>query len=370
MSVVSISIAMPTLHIFVIHTQQLKVRALHIHGVVQNVRLAALAENYDVNIRLILSPDASQLENRLQEVQNEINYDPVNDPQYDQMRLLLSIEMLSNTKKHQRAWQQISQMKDVHPDDLFLVLEDDAFVLPESIGNFRALLQNIRKSPWDVIVLGLTTNETSSKAVALRELSAVSQILPCKESYLITPAIAKRCLEQWTKHKFIMRVQWSYWFSQNPNVKVCIPSKRIFLDASKMGSMPSSIHGNNALVFNREYVELMKLASLTDEEVKTKLKEAERLFASITHLNSPDVLSIFGSILMKCGRYADAKKLYLQAIDILKMHNCIVRSNSDLYQQLVNLHEKLQTDVDSIKKNPSRYEDPTLALSDLAIVAS
>lgn len=355
---------MPTLHIFVIHTQHLKLRAMNIHGVVQNVRLAALAEKYDVNVRLVLTPDAAHIRDNLQEItQNEINYDPVNNPLYDQFRSLLSTEMISNTKKHLRTWQQIAEMKDAKPDDLFLVLEDDTYAMNDAMDNFRSLLRNIQSAPWDVIILGLTTNETTS-TVALRNLADISAVLPSKDSYLITQAIARKSFEDWKKHKFIMRIQWSYWFSQNQDVKVRVPSKRIFVDASKLGIMPSSIHANNMLVFNREYVELANLAALPEKDLKPKCKEAEKMYSIVSHLNSPDIMTAYGMILSKCGRWMEAKKVFLQAIEVLKMHHCPVRSHSDLYQHLVSIHEKMQTDLEKIMSKPSMYENIDMASPD------
>lgn len=358
---------MPTLHIFVIHTQHLKLRAMNIHGVVQNVRLAALAEKYDVNVRLVLTPDASHIRENLQEItQNEINYDPVNDPLYDQFRSILTTEMISNTKKHLRAWQQIAQMKDAKPDDLFLVLEDDTYAMNEAIENFRSLLRNIRSAPWDVIILGLTTNETASQ-VGLRNLADISPVLPSKESYLITQETADKCCKDWKKHKFIMRIQWSHWFSQNQDVKVRVPSKRIFVDASKLGIMPSSIHANNMLVFNREYVELAKLAGLPENDLKPKCKEAEKLYSMVSQLNSPDIMTAYGIVLSKCGRWMEAKKLFLQAIEILKVHHCPVQSHGDLYQHLVKIHEKMQTDLEKIMSKPSMYETIDMASPDTLV---
>jgi GR25 family glycosyltransferase involved in LPS biosynthesis len=360
---------MPTLHIFVLHTQHLKLRAMHIHGVVQNVRLAALAEKYDVNVRLVLTPDASHIQEKLQEIaQNEINYDPVNIPIYDQYRLLLSPEMISNTKKHLHAWQQIANMKDASPDDLFLVLEDDTYTINESIENFRSLLKGIRGSPWDIIMLGLTTNENQSN-MALRDLSDITEVLPCKDSYFINQATARKSYEDWKQNKFIMRVQWSYWFSQNKEVKVRVPSKRVFLDASKLGVMPSSIHANNMLIYNREYVNLAQLAALPEKDLKLRYKEAEKLYSQVSQLNSPDVMSVYGMILRKCGYLMEAKRVFLHAMEILKMHHCPVRSQSDLYQQLVNMHEKMQTDIEPITANPSMYENEEMAKPDTVLVS-
>ena len=360
---------MPNLHIFVIHTQHLKMRAMHIHGLVQSVRLAALAENYDVNVRLVLTPDASQIHANLQEIlQNETNFDLVNNPLFDQFRSLLTPEMISNTKKHLRAWQQITEMKDAQPDDLFLILEDDTYSINESIGNFRSLLQNIRNTPWDVLILGLTTNETGTN-VALRDLHDITPILPCKDSYLINQNTVRRCLDDWKKHKFIMRIQWSYWFSQNKDVQVRVPSKRIFLDASKMGIMPSSIHANNLLVFNREYVELAKLSSLPEKDLLPRIKEAEKIYSMVSQMNSPDIMTTYGNILSKCGRVMEAKRLFLQAIEVLKVHSCPVHGHGDLYQQLVKMHEKMQNDLEEIMSKPSMYDNHDMAKPDTVLVS-
>lgn len=357
---------MPTLHIFVIHAQHLKVRAMHIHGVTQNIRLAAIAEKYDVNIRLILSPEASNIETKTEEYQQLTNYEPVNNPAFDNFRVLLSPEMLSNSLKHLQVWKRISEMPNLHSDDLFLVMEDDTFPSPDISDTFRVLLRTMKanQDAWDITMLGLTTNENSNPNLMLRELSAITNVLPCKESYFIKPNIAKRCLQDWQKHKFIMRIQWSYWLSQNPDVKVRVPSKRIFLDSSKLGIMPSSIHANNMLIFNREFVELAKMTTLPPQDISGKLKLAEQLYASVAHMNSPDIMNIFGSILFKCGKLQEAKQQFMNAINVMKMHHCKINPSGDLYQNLVNIHEKLQDDIKQITKMPSHYDQEEMAKSD------
>lgn len=359
---------MPKLHIFVIHSEHLKLRAMHIHGVMQTIRLAALAEKYEVNIRLVLSPTSSQIESNLTTYQNEVNYDPVHNPLYDNFRVVLSSEMLSNTMKHLDVWKRIANMQETNPNDLFMVMEDDVFAAPDINTTFRALLQCVQQqqSSWDLIMLGLTTNENNVSTIGLRPMSTLTTVLPCKDSYFITRATARRCLADWKKHKFIMRIQWSYWFSQNPDVKVCIPSKRIFLDASKLGIMPSSIHANNMLIFNREFVELTKIAGLQEKYLKTKMKEAEQLYTAVLHMNSPDVMSVYGGILMKSGKLNEAKIMFMNALEILKVHNCKVNSAGDLYQNLINIHEKLQTDVAKITSQPSIYDDKDMAKADLS----
>lgn len=357
-----------TLHIFVVHTQHLKLRAMHIHGVVQKLRLAALAENYDVNTRLVLSPDASDVENNISEYQKDINYDPVNDPTYDNFRAILSPEMLSNTLKHLQAWKQISEMQNVHSDDLFMVIEDDSFAVPDIVDTFRTLLKTVsqNRDSWDVTLLGITSNETNSSTLELRDVVSVApNVIPSKDSYLIKPHIAKRCLDDWRKYKFIMRVQWSYWLSQNKDVKVRIPSKRVLLDASKLGIVPSSIHANNILVFNREFVELVKITNLPVKDLLPKIKIAEQLYNAVAHMNSPDIMGVYGMLLYKCGKFTEAKKLFMNAVHVMNLHHCKVHSTSDLYQYLVKVHEQLQDDIANIIAKPSYYDDAEKAKSDL-----
>jgi hypothetical protein len=247
---------------------------------------------------------------------------------------------------------------------LHLVLEDDAYLLPTYLENFKKILQCQSKTEWDIIFTGISSNDDTSSEVTLKPVSSITPVLPCKESYFIKPKVATSMLGEWKTLKFILRIQWSYWLKMNPNIKAMYPTKRAFIDGSKVGVMPSSLHANNPLIFNREYFELSKIVNSSEEEAKTKTKEVEALYGAVANLNSPDIMHLLATFLLKIGKVMEAKAVLQQAINIMNVHSCTVRSQGDLYQALVTLHEKLQHDVPTYVKLASKYENEAMALSD------
>lgn len=363
--------SMQTLYMYVIHTQALKLRAMHIHGVIQNIRTIALACGYDVHVRLIMSPDPHELQGQLEELQKIVNYDPVNHEIYDGLRQILSTEIISNMKKHHDAWKRIAEHAD-DTNDLHLVLEDDVFMIPQSTDHLSKLFKVLRasKESWDFVFPGISANDDSSVDQQLKPLRELAEVLPCKESYFVRPSIAKRCLSEWTVLRYTLRFQLSYWFYKNPWVKTMYVSKRVFLDGSKLGVMPSAVHPNNILVMNKEFMDLYKFWRMEKDDIKKNWGMIQKIYDSVTSMNSPDMMQIFGQILLKTGKLRDAKKLFLQAISNLETHNCPVRSQSELYQSLISLHEHMQDDLQEITRKPSKYEDPAMAKPEIILSAS
>jgi GR25 family glycosyltransferase involved in LPS biosynthesis len=277
----------------------------------------------------------------------------------------LGLEAISNTKKHIAAWE---HMQTIHfgDDDIVIVLEDDLMRVPSTETNLNLLFKNAKKlRDWDMVFLGISAQQDESKPQEIMPLNQLTRVLPAKDSYIIKPACAKRLADAWDKHRFVMRVQLSWWAHTNPDVRIGYPSRRIFLDGSKLGMFASSVHANNFLSFNKEYMELTKIKDeATPSDILKNMHTIQQLYKAVSVIQSPDVMFVYGCILQKAGRPDDAIRVFEQAVDLMKDKMGVLNSSSQLLQTLYDMYRMRQNDLKDMLAHASRYDDPDMAKSD------
>lgn len=354
----------PTLYIYLIHTESLTHRAMRVHGAIQALRTVAMKCGYKVKPLIILKPNPTDLQPKLPELNSMVTYDSVGDDMFDSLRQILSVEAISNIEKHKETWERIYETDSQHVKDLFLVLEDDVFVVPDGLQGFEKVLMHEKENPriWDLLMLGLC--EGGADGQIYRNLRDLIKVLPCKESYFITQQTAKAMYDSWTKYRYIMRTQMSWYIRSNPSLRVYYPTHRCFLDGSKVGITPSSIHPNNMLIFNREYMDMFSYMSKTPAEIQKDFHKIQSTYKAIEHLRNSDIMHIMGVLTYKTGKVKEAEKILRQAVEENKKQQGILNSRSDLMNNLVQLYEHMQDDLTDIFKTPSKFADPTFALSD------
>lgn len=360
------------LYLYVIHTQHLKHRAIRIHGYIQQLRIAAMSKGFEVKPILVLSPDPTDIGQRMNEVQSKITYDAINDTEFDGQRQMLTTEILSNLEKHKDAWRRIAEVSaDVAKHALFMIMEDDSILLPESIPNFVSLLDLLSApvEPWDIVVTGIAqpqnpaAHEVPQSLVPLANIG--TSIIPCKDSYFIQQNTAARFLETLNneKYRYSARVQLSWLIHKvaNPVIRAFHPANRITLDGSKIGVCPSALHPNNVLIFNREYMELMSYLQKDQKTIKTALPQIRSIFKGIQHLQSPDIMHLYGVLLFKAGNIGEAEEMMSEAMMIMKAHSGVLNSRSDLMNNLIQIYQHLQPDLPSLVAEKSVYDDEAMA---------
>lgn len=333
---------MPTLHIYVIHTQALTTRQPRLHGSIQAVRELAQGAGFTAKIQMILEPDASELAGRLNTYSERISYNPVGDEDFDKAISQLSVEELSNMEKHVEAWRRITAL-DAADGDVYMVIEDDFVVLPEGKDVFVEFLQVWRDG--DIAFLGLSSVDPKwrTEPLVLLPTRNTYKTLPCKDSYVIRREICDEIVREFTTGKltFTLRNQLAYWIWNNDNIKALYPSKRIFIDGSKVGTCPSSVHPNNMLLFNHEYMELWKMLQSGAVDVAT----ARAIYRGVEGLRHPDIMHVYGVLLYKAGQVDAAADILNEAIDQIQKQQGILGSRSDLLNNLINLYQNLQKDI-------------------------
>lgn len=360
----------PILYIYLIHTESCTIRGIRIHGIIQQLRLVAMRVGYDVIIRLVLKPNADTLESNMSEMQNKVNYSSVNDDFFDSQRAILSMPMISNIEKQKKAWEHAKKISkyNKNSNDLHLIIEDDLFIVPGiGLTNFKEFLEkHINEqisSDWDLLFLSVSKSNENDELTINDYHSTGLSILPSKEAYFINPEIIPTLLSEFEVYRFHFRTQLSYVMKKNKLIRPKFLSKRCFLDGSKLGLIPSTIHSNNILIYNREYMELFMIKN-SDKNITSEISNINKLFKSLESLNSPDVFYIYGSLLLKAGNINDAEKYLRLAINEIKRQQGILNNNSDIMNILIELYKNKQNDIKEIQKKPSIYSDPSIALSD------
>jgi len=354
----------PTLYLFIINARHLSIRRDKIKTVVKQI---ADIYKYRVIPKFITTNDPVDIEPILANMKDRIAYEACGDPDFDRLLDILNIETLSNIFKHMDVWGQIANGV-FNNNDIFLVIEDDAIIMDNNIQQFRELFDyvtnNTNSSQWDLLFPGLAQpNNTNGTSIELTPVSSIFKVIPSKESYFINKSTASQLLRvsNETKISYSLRIQLSKYLFTNKSmingIKAMIPNKRCTIDGSKLGFFPTTIHNNNILLYNGEYMELFNLFMQSTDEIKGKFTRAKQIYNSTKHIASPDITHIYAVLLMKMENYDEAEDVLKLALDQTRQSQGILNNRCDICNNIVNLYEKLQTDIKSISKNPSKYSN-------------
>jgi|APGre2960657404_1045060.scaffolds.fasta_scaffold01477_14 hypothetical protein len=313
--------------IYGIHTTTLRLRQPALHQLIQSIRVSAQAAGYEVTPKLVLSPSSADIQDTLKSFEGRIDYSKTGEADFDGLIHTLNLQELSNLEKHRKAW----SLAVAHPDASawHLVLEDDA--TPH--GAFP--------------ISALQTHEHD-----MVPLCAPSQrlIWLSKEAYAIRASAARDLLASTEKIKYNARGHLCHWVARH-QARVFLPAHRAFVDGSKLGLFPSSIHTFNPLIFNKDYVELMR------EVDRTPTPEALKAFeAPLSKLPSPDFMYALGKAYEKAGAYERARDLLIGAVQEMARQNGILTTTSEVLKSAMDVYKHLQPEVLECAKTPSRFD--------------
>ena len=346
---------MKSLNVCLIHSPSITYRESTMNTTCKILEKACQDHHYRLRIFKIQNHEISELKHKTQELEARVNYDKTGDEEFDRSIQTLNLEQMSNFLKHQEALKQIiaiSKMPTITKEDLFMVMEDDAMILPEFQKNLNHFLQHIENSSWDLITFSVSKPNESVDTSLLTDVRPITKILPGKEAYLIQPATAEVLMEDLKKIRFTYRFQLSYWIHTHPEIRVLCPNQRITLEGSKVGFMPSTTTENNLLVYNQEFMEMFKMMVNQIPYDFTKIKSYYKI---IEHLKSPDAMHLYGVILHREGKLEQAKDLFLEAIHEMSLKNGLISARSELLNNTINIHGLAQEDLTKYRSCPSKY---------------
>lgn len=353
-----------TLKVYMIHDEGLKFREANMNNTLKILRMSCDTIGMKFRSVLITKPNIETLQKELNELNAKVKYEKINDPDFDNRMGMLSIEQISNIYKHKEAWTRISQDED--ENIIPMVIEDDAFIMGDFMNNIMEFLQSLpfvfmsSKRQWDICFLGNTqrmeTNQTNR--LIYSPIREVTKILPSKESYVITPNIIRRLLNSLDTLRYIMRIHLSWFLHTNQDIRSVFPTKPLMLDGSKIGICASTIHPMNPLILNREFMDLWNLQGKADATVS----QIQSLYKKIEHLKSPDVLHLYGKLMVEKKLYMDADDAFLEAIKLTRNQNGLLNPGSQLLHDTIANCKYLQRDIQEYKKKPSIYTEPNLEM--------
>jgi tetratricopeptide (TPR) repeat protein len=139
-----------------------------------------------------------------------------------------------------------------------------------------------------------------------------------------------------------------------------IPNRRCTIDGSKLGFFATTLHNNNILLYNGEYMELFNILIQNPEDIKKLLGRAKQIYNLTKHMASPDITHIYAVILMKVDNFDEAEDYLNLALEQTRKFQGIINNRCDICNNIINLYEKLQSDISTISKNPSKYTNYNL----------
>ena len=353
-----------TLKVYIIHDESLRFRETNMNNTLKMLRVACSTVGISFRPIMITTPTVDTLQKELNTLQEKVKYEKINDPEFDNRMHMLSIEMIANIEKHKEAWKRISVDED--PDVISLVIEDDAFIMAEFANNIVELLKVLpsqlltsssSKRAWDICFTGTTKQtENASNTFTFTDTKTIGKILPSKESYIISPQIIRRLINSLDTMKYTLRTHLSWFIQKNQDIRSVFPNKPIFLDGSKIGVCTSTIHPMNPLVINKEFMELWHMQN----KPEISMTEIRALYKKIEHLRSPDVMHIYGRLLIERKQYMDAEDVFLSALKLMREQHGILGSSSQLLADAINNYKNIQKDIDDCRNMKSKYTEPDM----------
>lgn len=261
----------------------------------------------------------------------------------------------SNFSKQYQAIEKIIELAKTEKEGdthFYMCIEDDCVFLPQFVANLQTFLENPTISPWDILFLCVCQPNDIMTELIFRDTRDLFKIIPSKECYMITSKTATKLLSALEKMHFQYRLQLSHWIYTTPEIISKYPTKRVSVEGSKVGIMPSSINNNNVLIYNRDYLKLFNMVlgkEAIDMDIATKIFNLSR------HLNSPEIIHLYAVLLFKNEKLDEAKEHFIEAVNQCILKNGKLDRNTELLNNAINICGLYQPDRDSYRETPSKY---------------
>ena len=349
-----------SINVFLIHHPGLNLRLPSTNKSLQVLDEVLGSVGIKVNIETIDKFNPADI--NVADFEKQVKYEKKGNENIDKLIAPLGIEELSNILKHKEAW--LRTMNTISP--FSIVIEDDTVIMDDGkqiihklFKQLKATVDSAGKLDWDILMMGISKPNPSSDFI--QDVRDNFTILPSKECYIVTPESAKKLVESLSPITFNVRHHLS-WCSMDVKsaglgFKVVHTVQRCTIDGSKLGLFPSSIHPNNLLILNFEYMEMWKAFS---NPGKLDYATMKALYDNVKHIGSPDTMHLFAVILFRCDRFDEARDMFEEAIVEMQKKRGLLNARSDLLNNCIRFNQNVQTDLTTIRKVPSRYVDAPL----------
>jgi len=344
------------LNIYVILSKDTTARVTNVSKSIHYLK--TLCDKCDVTTKIhtICQPLPKDIEGNLKEFESRIKLKAIDVEPFKNQSKPLNLYELSNFECHRLAYKSINNYVESSEEaSLHLILEDDVHFLPLMEGAWLDFLKMPFLSMWSMLMVGAAGQLQTSTPLELIPFHELPfKILPSKEAYFVTKEVAKELYDFTEVIYFDMRHTLSYWIHQfGEKYTVLYPNKRMCFEGSKLGLFPSLIHPNNILMYNHEYMELLKQLQ---DPTQRNLAKAKTLYETIQKLKSPDAMHLYAVLLYQCNEHELADLLFKEAITEMVAQKGLITRQSELLQNAINFYQKTHhLSSLSITQQPSKY---------------
>jgi len=217
------------LEFYIIHSTELQLRKDNVEKMITTL----VKSGAKCNSHYILENDPHEID-RVSLV-DLINNKPPEDLPEDSILRKLSqsfhIRQVSNLMKHKEAIRRISEC--TNKSTYHIIIEDDIVYPLDIYDQMHNMFKQITHD-YDVLFLGLPATEDYKEKEVIKNVFDKFNILPCIDSYIITPSAAKKLHDSLLPFYFPTNVQLSYCMKKiGINAMFTVPN--LFADGSKVG---------------------------------------------------------------------------------------------------------------------------------------
>ena len=191
---------------------------------------------------------------------------------------------------------------------------------------------------YDVLFIGMPATEDYKDKSKLQKVFDKFNILPCIDSYVITPKCAKKLHDSLLPFYFPTNGQYTYCMKKlGLNVMFTVPN--LFADGSKVGVYTSMLNTNNKLFLNNNYNSLLSIArseKITQESYEEAQSILEKAKGIATH---PDMAYITSVIEFKMGNIQKAYEMMKNIYNLYKANGSIMNHESEFLRMYIDIHK-------------------------------
>jgi hypothetical protein len=322
------------LHLYVIHSAVLASRENNYVALVR-----ALSNNPRINLHASVVSPHDPKDITQSDVQQLVNLGKFADGSPWNAHITnMHVNQVSNALKHLRALTAISQAE-AQERALHLVVEDDVLYPSDVDAKLLKLARELDRA-HGVTCLGLPGRPTDSDAFQFVPALTMLPMLPCCESYVVSPEAAKRLLPNYLPIRFTANKQLTYAAAMaDLAIQQSVPN--IFSDGSKVGRFCSSLTPNSGLIFNQVWVAAWQLLQRKDV-TKEEYAAVEDALANSDIEGHPDMLHMRARMVQKQGRYEEANALFARADAAYSANQAIVNNESEFLAAYIDNSKYLQ----------------------------
>jgi len=337
------------INIIVIYTKSLSNRTQYINSTLTFLKNLCEKNNLKVNIIIVDSPNNSDILSDSEKYNKRVNYDKIENCEYNNNIIPLNPNQISNIEKQRNALLKVKE------NEYNLIIEDDVIISKDYLDNIELLIKNINiLDNLDILI----TNDfiyNENKNIELLSFKEYDKILISKSSYFINKKTANKLFESTDIFKYDYKVLLTKFLKNNKdNIDSRILNKCTFLEGSKVGIFGTSLKNKNFLSQNSQYIELAKLVNLNiiDDNI---VKNAKEIYKSLENLENPEIDHIYGLVYYKSNDINNAKKYLNRAIINIKKNNNYCSKSNEILNNAINIYKLDQEYFEECKNLKSKY---------------